>query len=679
MYKPFNTLAVAVVGSILLLAVPTTAVADSFTVEVDESNGGAAESEDAALISALDEQSFDVASSALPVKTVTSEDIAELGVGSDYLPIRLLPENVFTNALENNTSNQIRSVYINRQDGLAVAASSPKDEPSEILATYFLDNSAQNIADRALEAGAAAINVQPITTIRSADAGKFFMPGQEELSSSDYSTVVGVDGEVVDFQGLSNWFTQSTFIDGVENWILLGFAILIIALVVRLYYIFKGPSKKKRTTDFLFEDAANNVSFDDVAGYNEVKSAMKNIADTTLSADHVAKELGLNIAKNFLLTGPPGTGKTMTAKAFANYTNLPFYQLSGADFIEQFVGVGPKRIRELFTEARRQKNGAIIFIDELDAVGAARTVNQEDAANNSERDSTLNALLVELSKTNETPIFVIGATNRADILDPALVRSGRFDLHIPFELPDMESRIMILKKGMQARNTARDIDWVSLAAETEGLSPADLALITDLAASSAYHRGSSSITLSDLHLAVSSIAAREQDSITATNDSQRFVKAIRYAGQIVGAHYTNAIIAKRYPSLEASDKWQESLASISNTLSTVNSMENNLVALVSGIVAEEKVHGYQTSNSFNTLKLANKLAEEIATLKNAKTHVLMPSTVLAEAYAQAESIVGQRDQEVLGLANLLCEQEYIRVNDVDVILSNPNAITENVR
>jgi cell division protease FtsH len=237
------------------------------------------------------------------------------------------------------------------------------------------------------------------------------------------------------------------------------------------------------------------VTFQDVAGVDEAKDELSEIVDFLRNPAEYGR-LGGRMPKGALLVGPPGTGKTLLAKAVAGEAKVPFFSISGSEFVEMFVGVGAARVRDLFEQAR-QKAPAIIFIDELDALGRARGMGPY-AGGHDEKEQTLNQLLVELDGfDSRAGLVLLGATNRPEILDPALLRTGRFDRQVLVDRPDKKGRIRILQVHMKRTTLAQDVDPEKVAALTPGFTGADLANLVNKAALLATRRGADSVTMAD--------------------------------------------------------------------------------------------------------------------------------------------------------------------------------------
>ena len=279
----------------------------------------------------------------------------------------------------------------------------------------------------------------------------------------------------------------------------------------------------------LYDNASDvKVTFKDVAGLEEAKEEVVEVVDFLKNPKKYTR-LGGKIPKGVLLVGPPGTGKTLLAKSVAGEANVPFFSISGSDFVEMFVGVGASRVRDLFKQAK-EKSPSIIFIDEIDAIGRARSKSPMSGGND-ERESTLNQLLTEMDGfgTN-SGVIVIAATNRADILDKALMRAGRFDRQIYVELPDLIGRKEIFEVHMRKLKLADDVDKEFLAKQTPGFSGADIANVCNEAALIAARRNKESIEKQDFLDAIDSIVGGLEKKNKVITDSEKKVIAFHEAG-----------------------------------------------------------------------------------------------------------------------------------------------------
>src|SRR5437016_6040091 len=278
-----------------------------------------------------------------------------------------------------------------------------------------------------------------------------------------------------------------------------------------------GKSRAK-----IYVENKTGVTFADVAGVDEAKAELQEVVEFLREPKKYGR-LGARVPKGVLLVGPPGTGKTLLARAVAGEAGVPFFSISGSEFVEMFVGVGAARVRDLFEQAR-QKAPAIIFIDELDALGRARGAG--GLGGHDEREQTLNQLLVELDGFDpSTGLVLLGATNRPEILDPALLRAGRFDRVVLVDRPDKKGRLQILEVHAKKVKLAPDVELDKIAAITPGFSGADLANLVNEAALLATRRGAEAVTNADFNEAIESIVAGLEKRHRIMNDTERRVDA----------------------------------------------------------------------------------------------------------------------------------------------------------
>lgn len=272
--------------------------------------------------------------------------------------------------------------------------------------------------------------------------------------------------------------------------------------------------------------------FSDVAGLDEVVDELREVAEFLHDPGRFTRT-GARIPSGFLLEGGPGTGKTLLARAVAGEAGVPFFSLAGSDFVETFVGVGARRVRDVFAKARKTGR-AIVFIDEIDAVGKARAAGPATGAND-ERESTLNALLVEMDGFASSGVIVLGATNRADMLDPALLRPGRFDRRIVVPNPDRGGREQILRLHARTKPVAADVDWAGLARRTAGMSGADLEHLLNEASLAAARAGATAIEAAHLEAALQTVMLGRERRSASVTDRDRRIAAYHEAGHAVAA------------------------------------------------------------------------------------------------------------------------------------------------
>ncbi len=439
-----------------------------------------------------------------------------------------------------------------------------------------------------------------------------------------------------------------------------------------------------------------NVTFKDVAGLEEAKVEIMEIVDFLKNPDKYTK-LGGKIPKGVLLVGPPGTGKTLLAKSVAGEANVPFFSISGSDFVEMFVGVGASRVRDLFNNAK-QKSPCIIFIDEIDAIGRARGKNPINGGND-ERESTLNQLLTEMDGfgTN-TGVIVLAATNRADILDKALMRAGRFDRQIYVELPDIVGRREIFEVHMRGLKLAPDVDREFLAKQTPGFSGADIANVCNEAALMAARKGKEAIDKQDFLDAVDRIiGGLEKKNKIITADEKKVI-AFHEAGHATTSwllQYAHPLvkvtIVPRGKALGAAWYLPEE-----RQITTKEQLYHEMIATMGGRAAEQVMFGQISTGALSDLEKVTKQAfamvtyygldEEIGNLsfydstgqqeysltkpyseKTAETIDQQVSKLVEKAYQEAVSILSSHKEGLTMLANKLIEKEVIFGDDLEVI------------
>ena len=410
-------------------------------------------------------------------------------------------------------------------------------------------------------------------------------------------------------------------------WSMLEWLILPILLILMWVFMFRGMNRNMgggpggsggifnvgKSTGKLAEKGENQVTFKDVAGLYGAKDEVMEIVDF-LKNPKKYTALGGKIPKGALLVGPPGTGKTLLAKAVAGEANVPFFSISGSDFVEMFVGVGASRVRDLFRQAK-EKAPCIVFIDEIDAVGRARSKNGGFSSND-ERENTLNQLLTEMDGfgTN-SGVIILAATNRADILDKALMRAGRFDRQIHVELPDLKEREEILMVHLRGLKLADDFDVEFLAKHTPGFSGADLANVCNEAALTAARKNKSAIDKQDFLDAVDRIiGGLERKSKIITPEEKKSIAHHEAGHATVSWLLPNAhplfkvTIVPRGQALGAAWYLPEE-----RQLITKDQMIDEMCSLIAGRVAEEIVNGQPSTGALNDLERLTKMAYGMVT------------------------------------------------------------------
>ncbi|MCB9179211.1 MAG: ATP-dependent metallopeptidase FtsH/Yme1/Tma family protein [Flavobacteriales bacterium] len=502
---------------------------------------------------------------------------------------------------------------------------------------------------------------------------------------------------VPDYQ--DNWGRE------ILNWmIFIGAMVLIWIFVMRRIGGGSGPGGQifniGKSRAQVFEGGkSTNVTFNDVAGLDEAKEELQEIVDF-LKNPKKYTDLGAKIPKGALLVGPPGTGKTLLAKAIAGEANVPFFSLSGSDFVEMFVGVGASRVRDLFKQAK-EKAPAIIFIDEIDAIGRARGRSVSMGAND-ERENTLNQLLTELDGfgTN-SGVILIGATNRADVLDRALLRPGRFDRQIFVDMPDLKEREEILKVHLKPLKLDVTVDVSFLARQTPGFSGADLANICNEAALIAARKKKSSVDKQDFLDAVDRvIGGLEKKNKIITADEK---KAIAYheAGHATvswlvehASPLIKVTIVPRGRSLGAAWYLPEE-----RHLTTAEQMLDEMCAALGGRAAEDVMYGKVSTGALSDLEKVTKQAYAMITMyglndrignisyydstgqseytfgkpyseRQAQTIDEEVSKLVEGQYARAKRILTENKDKLTALATQLLEKEVIFKEDLEKIFGH---------
>ena len=506
-----------------------------------------------------------------------------------------------------------------------------------------------------------------------------------------------------------NWGTE------IFSWIfpiilILGFWFLIIRMMGRnggpggggqIFNIGKSQAK-------LYDnDSDAKVTFKDVAGLEEAKEEVVEVVDFLKNPKKYTR-LGGKIPKGVLLVGPPGTGKTFLAKSVAGEANVPFFSISGSDFVEMFVGVGASRVRDLFKQAK-EKSPSIIFIDEIDAIGRARGKNPMSGGND-ERESTLNQLLTEMDGfgTN-SGVIVIAATNRADILDKALMRAGRFDRQIYVELPDLIGRKEIFEVHMRKLKLADDVNVEFLAKQTPGFSGADIANVCNEAALMAARRNKESIEKQDFLDAIDRIVGGLEKKNKVITDSEKKVIAFHEAGHATTswllefAHpLVKVTIVPRGKALGAA--WY---LPNERQITTKEQMYHEMIATLGGRAAEQLVFGHISTGALSDLEKVTKQATAMVAYygldekignrsyydstgqqdyaltkpfsdKTAEIIDEQVSELIESAYKEALRILGENLDGLTQLANKLIDKEVVFGDDLEMIFGKRPWVKEEI-
>jgi cell division protease FtsH len=364
----------------------------------------------------------------------------------------------------------------------------------------------------------------------------------------------------------------------------------------------------------VYVKSSDGIRFSDVEGVDEAKENLQEIVDY-LENPAKYREIGASMPKGVLLVGPPGTGKTMLAKAVAGEANVPFFSMSGSEFVEMFVGMGASKVRDLFRQAK-EKAPCIVFIDEIDAIGQKRSGGQYGG--NDEREQTLNQLLTEMDGFDgSNGVIILAATNRPESLDPALTRPGRFDRRVPVELPDLKGREAILKVHAKKIKVADDVDFLQVARMASGASGAELANIVNEAALRAVRDGRSFATQADLEESIEVVIAGYQKKNAILTDQEKKIVAYHEIGHaLVAAKQTNSAPVQKItiiPRTSGALGYTLQVENNDHYLMNKQELENKIATFTGGRAAEELVFGSVTTGAANDIEQATKLARAMIT------------------------------------------------------------------
>ena len=460
------------------------------------------------------------------------------------------------------------------------------------------------------------------------------------------------------------------------------------------------------------DNEGTKVTFDDVAGADEEKEELKEIVGFLKNPEKYNK-LGGKIPKGVLLMGPPGTGKTLIAKAVAGEANVPFFSISGSDFVEMFVGVGASRVRDLFEQAKA-KAPAIVFIDEIDAVGRHRGAGL--GSGQDEREQTLNQLLVEMDGFNENSgIIVIAATNRRDILDPALLRPGRFDRQVVVNYPDVKGREAILKVHSKDKPLAPDVNLKTVAKSTVGFTGADLANLLNEAALLAARKDRKAITREDIEEATIKVMAGPEKKSQVITDEDKRLTAYHEAGHAICTYNCEKDSFVHQISIiprGMAGGYTMSLPVEDRSYQTKKQMKNRLIGLLGGRVAEQLVLEDISTGASNDLERVSDIARAMVTrygfseklgpivygenenevflgrdighTRNYSEKVASEidqeiKDVINEAYAKTKQILSDNMENLHKTAKYLMEFEQISGEDFKRLVEGDNSVFEEAR
>ena len=358
----------------------------------------------------------------------------------------------------------------------------------------------------------------------------------------------------------------------------------------------------------VYVQSSDGIKFNDVAGEDEAKENLTEIVDYLHNPEKY-KEIGASMPKGILLVGPPGTGKTMLAKAVAGEANVPFFSISGSEFVEMFVGMGASKVRDLFKQAK-EKAPCIVFIDEIDAIGKKRDSRM---GGNDEREQTLNQLLTEMDGfEGNNGVIILAATNRPESLDPALLRPGRFDRRVPVELPDLKGREAILEVHARKVKLEGNVDFTAIARMASGASGAELANIVNEAALRAVRQGRKTVSQADLEESIEVVIAGYQKKNAILSDSEKRTVAYHEIGHaLVAAMQTHSAPVQKItiiPRTSGALGYTMQVDQGDKYLMTREEIENRIATLTAGRAAEEVAFGTITTGASNDIEQATKLA-----------------------------------------------------------------------
>lgn len=454
---------------------------------------------------------------------------------------------------------------------------------------------------------------------------------------------------------------QSPLVTFFTNWVL---PILIFFGLGQLFMYFMGKRMGGNAMSFgksnakVYVEAQTGKSFADVAGQDEAKEALMELVDF-LHNPGKYKDIGANMPKGALLVGPPGTGKTLLARALAGEAKVPFFSISGSEFVEMFVGMGAARVRDLFKQAQ-EKAPCIVFIDEIDAIGKRRDNGQ--FGGNDEREQTLNQLLSEMDGFDGSKgVVILAATNRPESLDKALLRPGRFDRRIPVELPDLKGREAILKVHARNVHMADNIDYGTLARATAGASGAELANIINEGALRAVKMHRNVVEQEDLEESIETVIAGYQRKGAVISPAEKKVIAYHEIGHaLVAAMQKHSAPVHKItiiPRTNGALGYTMQISENDSVLMTKEELFNKIVTMTGGRSAEEVVFGSITSGASNDIEQATKLARSMVTrLGMTEEFDMMATEVVANRYLGgdaalqcSETTAGKIDAKVLAL------------------------------
>ena len=446
------------------------------------------------------------------------------------------------------------------------------------------------------------------------DKSKIYKTGllnDDGLVQRLYDSGAEFSGEIVE--------QMSPLMSFIVSWVLpvVLFVVLGQLLSRQLMKKMGGPNAMKfdmgKSSAKVYVQSSDGIKFADVAGEDEAKENLSEVVDY-LHNPNKYKEIGASMPKGILLVGPPGTGKTMLAKAVAGEANVPFFSMSGSEFVEMFVGMGASKVRDLFRQAK-EKAPCIVFIDEIDAIGKKR---DNQLSTNDEREQTLNQLLTEMDGfEGNNGVIILSATNRPESLDPALTRPGRFDRRVPVELPDLAGREAILRVHAKKIKVAPDVDLAKIARMASGASGAELANIVNEAALRAVRDGRASATQADLEESIEVVIAGYQKKNSILTTREKLIVSYHEIGHaLVAAKQTNSAPVQKItiiPRTSGALGYTMQVEDGNHYLMSREEIENKIATFTGGRAAEEVVFHSVTTGASNDIEQATKLARAMIT------------------------------------------------------------------
>ena len=446
------------------------------------------------------------------------------------------------------------------------------------------------------------------------DKSKIYKTGllnDDGLVQRLYDSGAEFSGEIVE--------QMSPLMSFIVSWVLpvVFFVVLGQLLARQLMKKMGGPNAMKfdmgKSNAKVYVQSSDGIKFADVAGEDEAKENLSEVVDY-LHNPNKYKEIGASMPKGILLVGPPGTGKTMLAKAVAGEANVPFFSMSGSEFVEMFVGMGASKVRDLFRQAK-EKAPCIVFIDEIDAIGKKR---DNQLSTNDEREQTLNQLLTEMDGfEGNNGVIILAATNRPESLDPALTRPGRFDRRVPVELPDLAGREAILRVHAKKIKVAPDVDLAKIARMASGASGAELANIVNEAALRAVRDGRASATQADLEESIEVVIAGYQKKNSILTTREKLIVSYHEIGHaLVAAKQTNSAPVQKItiiPRTSGALGYTMQVEDGDHYLMSREEIENKIATFTGGRAAEEVVFHSVTTGASNDIEQATKLARAMIT------------------------------------------------------------------